>query len=127
MSPLAPAALLVAACLCCPGVSRAGDGEAGESRAAGSSEKRTFSLGENWALKLFPFGHIYPIYIADPRRSTFAVQHMEMNTSDILEGGGTRTSLKMGARFGFLRFHPKNAPARKNLRAPRNHPTPAGV
>jgi len=109
---IAPAMLLIASCLC--GAPLVCADEGGESRTpeAGSSAKRTFSLGERWALKLLPIGHLYPIYIADPRRSTFSAQYMDFSRSDIPEAGSVRNGLKLGARFGILLFHPKEDPGR---------------
>jgi hypothetical protein len=58
--------------------------------------------------ELFPTGHLYPAYIADPLRPTFAVRTVGFTRVEIPDSGAYRFALSMGGRFPMLRFRPDN-------------------
>jgi hypothetical protein len=78
----------------------------------GDSSWRTLAFGSRWELTLVPGNELYPVYIADPQRTTFALQRMYFSESDIIDTGTPRFGLKLGGRLGLLRIHPEGNPDR---------------
>jgi len=76
------------------------------------SSKRVVSIGSRWDITLVPGNELYPVYIADPQRTTFALQRMYFSDSEIFDTGTPRFGLKLGGRLGLFRIHPKGAPDR---------------
>jgi hypothetical protein len=66
---------------------------------------RTIQLQSGWNMVLTPSGDLYPKYIADPRSPTFSIMRMRFSNTDIDDAGKSRWGLRLGARFGLLRFH----------------------
>lgn len=62
------------------------------------------SSGKSW---LAPPSGFYPPYIADPRRPQTALLVMFMHERAIPEVSGTRFGVRLGGRFGLVRFHPE--------------------
>lgn len=61
---------------------------------------------------VFPGGHLFTLAIADPHRPGSAIAG-EWYTSTEIEGAGDRrTLLKVGGRFGFFRWLPREPPGR---------------
>lgn len=59
---------------------------------------------EEPSFQLFPESNLYPQYVADPRRPEFGVLLMAVPDPEILDSGDRRVGLKLGGRFGLLRF-----------------------
>lgn len=121
--------LYAIALLCLPGVaSGAGSepplpGGAGHNAAAATGETRSQASpdasGEGPAItvgrrtwRLFPNGHLYQPYVADPRQTRFGVMRMSYSEAGIADSGTDRFGLKLGGRFGVLKVHPRNQPDR---------------
>jgi hypothetical protein len=66
---------------------------------------RTIRLKSGGNIILTPAGDLYPKYMADPRHPTFSIMRMRFSNSDIDDAGNLRWGLRLGARFGLLRFH----------------------
>ena len=64
----------------------------------GSAETRTF--------RLFPPGEIYPVYVADPHRTTNAVVSSFYVRTRVPQTSSPRTFLAGGGHFGVLRVEP---------------------
>jgi hypothetical protein len=60
--------------------------------------------GEPAGLRFGPKELLYPVYLADPRRPTFAVTPIYTSDSDIEEAGDRRYGIRMGARIPFARY-----------------------
>jgi hypothetical protein len=73
---------------------------------------RVLSLGANREMTLMPGNDLYPTYIADPLRTTFAFQRLYIDDSEIFDTGTPRYGLKLGGRFGLFRIHRKGEPDR---------------
>ena len=58
----------------------------------------------------FPIDHLYPIYIANPLRSTFSFQPLYFSSSDIPASSDRRFDLNMGGTLGIARLHPQDSP-----------------
>jgi Protein of unknown function (DUF1207) len=56
------------------------------------------------AIRLFPTGDIYPVYVADPHRPTNAIVQAFYARTRVPEASSPRTSLAGGGRFGVLRI-----------------------
>ena len=59
-----------------------------------------------------PTSNFYPQYIADPLRPQSAFTIMWMADSDIPDSGGSRFGLRLGGRWGIVRWHPEGEPDR---------------
>jgi hypothetical protein len=70
------------------------------------NNKYTFSISENWRGLFSPGSLIYPSYIADPLRPTFALKLVNFSDSQIPDAGNKRYLFSLGGRYGFFRFHP---------------------
>jgi hypothetical protein len=66
---------------------------------------RTIQLKSGWNMVLTPSGNLYPKYMADPRSPTFSIMRMRFSNTDIDDAGKSRWGLRLGARFGLLRFY----------------------
>jgi hypothetical protein len=55
----------------------------------------------------FPSSNLYPPYLADPKRPGFGVTLLNFPEPEIADSGDRRIGLKLGGRFGLLRFHPR--------------------
>ncbi len=55
---------------------------------------------------LFPAGHLYPVYTADPHRPMTALTEMVYTEVRIEETRSPRVGLSAGGRFGVLRINP---------------------
>lgn len=64
------------------------------------------------SFQLFPSSNLYPGYIADPRRPEFGVMVLGFPDPAIPDSGDRRVGLKLGGRFGLLRFGPQDRPER---------------
>lgn len=65
-----------------------------------------WTLGSGRTLWLFPAGHVYPLYIADPHRPMgAALAHLYTRTG-IDDSTDARVGLAVGGRFGMLRLEP---------------------
>ncbi len=93
--------LLGALALLLPAAAPAGEPPAGES---GGTPR--------WRSMLVPETHLSPLYIADPHRATNALQVVHFSRSEIPDSGSLRFGLKLGGRFGLVRFHPEDDPER---------------
>lgn len=56
------------------------------------------------SFQFFPSSTLYPGYIADPRRPEFGVAVLGVPDPQISDSGDRRVWLKLGGRFGLLRF-----------------------
>ncbi len=56
------------------------------------------------SFQVFPSSNLYPGYIADPRRPEFGVAVLGVPDPRIPDSGDRRVWLKLGGRFGLLRF-----------------------
>lgn len=65
----------------------------------------------NRRLRLFPAVDLYRPYVADLFRPRFGLQFHAAD-SGIADSGDTRFDLRLGGRFGLLRFHPEGRPDR---------------
>ncbi|HEX6863310.1 MAG TPA: DUF1207 domain-containing protein [Thermoanaerobaculia bacterium] len=54
--------------------------------------------------QMFPPSNLYPHYIADPRRPEFGVAILGYPDPQIPDSGNRRVGLKLGGRFGLVRF-----------------------
>jgi hypothetical protein len=59
-----------------------------------------------------PPAEFYPQYTADPLRPQSALAVLWMADSEIPETGAARFALRLGGRFGLVRWHPEGAPDR---------------
>ena len=59
-----------------------------------------------------PAPNFYPHYIADPLRPQSALTILWMADSDIPESGESRFGLRLGGRWGIVRWHPEGEPDR---------------
>lgn len=71
---------------------------------------QTIALKKGWNMVLGPAGDFYPKYLADPRRPTFSIATMYFSETEIDAAGRPRVGLRMGTRFGLLRFHKDGDP-----------------
>src|SRR5688500_14233481 len=55
-------------------------------------------------LRFAPGELLYRDYVADPRRPTFGFSLLSAGRSEIPEAGDSRYAVRMGARFGILRW-----------------------
>ncbi|HYH45069.1 MAG TPA: DUF1207 domain-containing protein [Thermoanaerobaculia bacterium] len=55
-------------------------------------------------LQAFPAGRIYPAYLADPRLPEFGLTLLQVEQSGVPDAGSPRYGLKLGGRFGLLRW-----------------------
>ncbi|HEV2846962.1 MAG TPA: DUF1207 domain-containing protein, partial [Thermoanaerobaculia bacterium] len=62
--------------------------------------------------QMFPPSNLYPQYIADPRAPRFGVMLLGFPSPRIPDSGDRRVGLKLGGRFGLVRFHPQDQPER---------------
>lgn len=62
--------------------------------------------------RMFPPSNLYPRYIADPRAPRFGVMLLGFPSPRIPDSGDQRVGLKLGGRFGLVRFHPPDQPER---------------
>lgn len=56
------------------------------------------------AFQMFPASNLYPGYVADPRRPEFGVSVLAVPDPEIFDSGDRRFGLKLGGRFGLLRY-----------------------
>jgi hypothetical protein len=54
--------------------------------------------------RMFPSSNLYPHYIADPRRPEFGLTILGYPDPEIPDSGDRRVGLKLGGRFGLVRF-----------------------
>lgn len=54
--------------------------------------------------QMFPPSNLYPAYVADPRRPEFGVAILGFPEPEIPDSGDRRVGLKLGGRFGLVRF-----------------------
>ncbi len=66
---------------------------------------RRIKLNDNWDMTIIPAEDLYPIYIADPRRSSVSIMGMYFSNSEINSSGDNRIGLRLGGQFGMFRFH----------------------
>ncbi len=83
-----------------------------ETDAGIAASKRTFAISPGWTLLLSPATDLYPRYIADPRRSGFAVTYMHFPRTEIAEAGANRVGIRLGGSYGLVRIHPAGGPER---------------
>lgn len=74
-----------------------------ESKVAATYGHNKDSIKEKKSFVFFPQDQLYPVYIANPLRSTFSVQTLFFNKSTIANSGGRRFDLKLGGRVGVYR------------------------
>lgn len=60
----------------------------------------------------FPGRPIYPAYLADPKSPEFSLSLFEVMDKSIPETGSLRVGVKLGVRFGIVRWAPAGAPDR---------------
>lgn len=72
--------------------------------------RREFRVNKKWRMQLSPSGDLYPRYIADPRRPGFTIAAASFSDSDIPDAGDSRFILRLGGRYGFMRFYPEGRP-----------------
>ena len=65
-----------------------------------------WTLGSGRTLWLWPAGHVYPLYIADPHRPVGAAMADFYTRTGIYDSTDARTGLSVGGRFGFFRLDP---------------------
>jgi hypothetical protein len=65
-----------------------------------------WTLGSGRTLWLFPAGHVYPLYIADPHRAMTAAVAQFYTRTGIYDSTNARTGLNIGGRFGIFRLDP---------------------
>ena len=63
-----------------------------------------------WHMSFAPPELLYPTYIADPRRPTFALTRIDARESEIDAAGDSRYGIRMGTRFAILQLHPPDDP-----------------
>ena len=59
----------------------------------------------SWQRDVLPVGHLYPGYVADPRRPRFGLATMWVSDSEIAGVGDRRVDVRLGGRYGLLRLH----------------------
>lgn len=69
-----------------------------------ADERLTFTMGEAWSVDLFPGGHGYAPYIADPVRPGFSMTQVNIKDSDIPDAGKTRYNFMLGGQYGVLKL-----------------------
>ena len=69
-------------------------------------------LDSGKTLLLFPTGHLYPRYIADPHSVGFGIQMAFVSRTGIARSGDSRVILRLGGSFGIIRVHPPGHPNR---------------
>lgn len=72
----------------------------------------TIALPSGKRMRLFPSGHLYPAYIADPHQSAFAVEWQYYTHTDIPATGSDRFGVRLGGRLGLIRVGPEATPDR---------------
>lgn len=65
-----------------------------------------WAAGSTRTIRLFPSGEIYPVYVADPHRTTNAVVSSFYTRTRIPDTSSPRTFLAGGGHFGILRIEP---------------------
>ncbi len=73
-------------------------------------ERLAFSVGDDWHLALFPSGHVYDPYIADPIRPGFSLIKMSVMDSDIPDAGKSRYNFMLGGQYGLLKLRNSDFP-----------------
>lgn len=71
---------------------------------------RKIALKSGWNMVLSPAGDLYHRYIADPYSPSFSIMRMSFSKTEINEAGKSRWGLRLGTRFGLLRFHKDGDP-----------------
>jgi hypothetical protein len=71
---------------------------------AASLPSRSIRIGVDHAIRFAPTGDLHPHALADPRRPGSALMYVRMLDSEIPSAGGHRFCLRLGGRFGLLRF-----------------------
>ena len=66
----------------------------------------TWTRPSGTTLTLFPSGHVYPVYTADPHRPTIGLTEMVYTDVRIEDTRSPRVGLSGGGRFGILRIDP---------------------
>jgi hypothetical protein len=66
----------------------------------------TWTVGSGTTLTLFPVGHLYPVYAADPHRPTTTVSELFYSRVGIEQTDTPRVGLAAGGRIGILRIDP---------------------
>ena len=74
------------------------------------NENDNASAASGWQLAFGPGGHLYPLYIADPRQPNMSISRAWFSDSDIPDAGNDRFIIRLGANVGFLRFSPGDQP-----------------
>jgi hypothetical protein len=64
------------------------------------------------AFVLAPPADFYPQYVADPLRSQSAVVVAHAPSTEIPDSGNPRVIVRLGGRFGLVRWHPEGEPER---------------
>ena len=59
---------------------------------------------ESSRVAFLPAGNLYPANVADPHRRGFGVQLMSFRDAEIPDSGDSRLALKLGGRFGLVRW-----------------------
>ncbi len=99
---------LVVASLTAPAA--AGTNQEPTSAEDASRSKREFRVNRKWCMQLSPAGDLYPRYIADPRRPGFTIARANFLDSEIEDAGNSRFILRLGGRYGFIRFYREGDP-----------------
>jgi hypothetical protein len=74
---------------------------------------KRFIIKENkWTKELSPPGDLFPRYIADQRRPTFALSVVGLDESDIEGASDQRLMLRVGGRYGLFHTYPQQHPGR---------------
>ncbi len=68
------------------------------------------SIGGGWSVQAMPGKDIYPRYVADPRRPRLSMTSWHLLDTEVDGGGDSRIAVTLGGRYGFVRFHPDDAP-----------------
>jgi hypothetical protein len=69
-------------------------------------EPPAWSAGSTRTIRLFPSGEVYPVYVADPHRTTNAVAPTFYTHMRLPDASSPRTFLAAGGHFGMLRIEP---------------------
>jgi len=89
-----------------------GGWRSGQAAEGEQDAKRIIIKANKWTKELSPPTDLFPRYIADQRRPTFALSVAGLDESDIEGASDQRIMLRIGGRYGLLRMHPQQHPGR---------------
>jgi hypothetical protein len=74
------------------------------------ADGRETSGGNDWLLTYNPGSDLYKRYVANPLRCNTSITWAEYSDSEIPQAGDSRYIIRLGGRWGLVRYHPSDQP-----------------